>query len=389
MKCTKILLTYLFALILVTILFNPHPVTAQNGTSFTTDTGWDLNVNGALPVFTVLSSHENFSSDGQDQFATRVMSGFNPANVTFTVDAPTQNGLDVSAIFQINHHLHGPGVQNSGLFEGRIAEIQISGSFGTINAGKGFGVFNSSSIGDEGSGMGVGRFAGPDAADATLGRIGSGYTYANFNPRIIYTTPNLNGFTLKGGLFNPEKPGGANSGIETPSPRLEAQVDYRRDLGIGSLQVWAGGLHQQVDVLEDDFTYNFSGWDTGAQFTIAGLTLTGSYSETNSIGADGLIGINISGGDPLDQADVDGTQWYTEATYKTGRFLLGASYGEGSQDSITTDVGSSNEVTNKLLMGFARYSVTDILTLMAEVQTFESESQANYSALILGTQITF
>ena len=390
MKVTKYLSTLLISTCLVIgLILHPQTASAQDGASFETNEGWGLNVTGAIPVFLNLSTHDEFSADGEDQFATRVMSGFNPANVTFTINAPTQNGIDVSAVFQINHHLHGPSVQNAGLFEGRVADIVISGDFGTINAGKGFGIFNSISIGDNGSGMGIGRLGGPDAADATLGRIGSGYTYANFNPRVTYTTPDLGGFTAKVGLINPEKPGGATSNLETAGPRFEGQIDYVFDLGGGSLQAWAGGLYQNVSVANPDFDFNFSGWDAGLKLSLAGLTLTGSYSETKSIGADGLIGINISGGSALDQADIDGTQWYTEATYDFGGFLLGASYGEGSQDANSTAVGSAGDVTNELLMGFARISVTDNLTFMLEAQSFSSEAQADYSAFILGTQITF
>lgn len=390
MKTTKKTLTLLISIFMISaVIFSPEIVSAQDGAEFETNEGWGLNVTGAIPVFMNISSHEDFNDNGDDQFATRVMSGFNPANVTFTVSAPTQNGIDVSAVFQINHHLHGASVQNAGLFEGRVADIVISGDFGTINAGKGFGIFNSISIGDAGSGMGIGRFGGPDAADATLGRIGSGYTYANFNPRVTYTTPDMGGFTAKVGLINPEKPGGASSNLETAGPRIEGQVDYLFDLNGGSLQAWAGGLYQNVTVADPDYDFNFSGWDAGLRLGVAGLTLTGSYSETKSIGADGLIGINISGGSALDQADIDGTQWYTEATYDFGGFLLGASYGEGSQDANSTAVGSAGDVTNELFMGFARISVTDNLTFMLEAQSFSSEAQADYSAFILGTQITF
>lgn len=390
MKTTKKTLTLLISILMISaVIYSPEIVSAQDGAEFETNEGWGLNVTGAIPVFMNLSSHEDFNDNGDDQFATRVMSGFNPANVTFTVNAPTQNGIDVSAVFQINHHLHGASVQNDGLFEGRVADIIISGDFGTINAGKGFGIFNSISIGDAGSGMGVGRFGGPDAADATLGRIGSGYTYANFNPRVTYTTPDMGGFTAKVGLINPEKPGGASSNLETAGPRIEGQVDYLFDFDGGSLQAWAGGLYQNVTVAEPDYDFNFSGWDTGLRLGVAGLTLTGSYSETKSIGADGLIGINISGGSALDQADIDGSQWYTEGTYDFGGFLLGASYGEGSQDAVSTEVGSAGDVTNELLMGFARITVTDNLTFMLEGQSFSSEAQADYGAFILGTQITF
>ncbi|WP_372906386.1 porin, partial [Rhodohalobacter sp.] len=264
----------------------------------------------------------------------------------------------------------------------------ISGDFGTVNMGKGFGIFNSSSIGDAGSGMGIGRFGGPDAANATLGRIGSGYTYANFNPRVTYTTPDFGGFTLKAGLINPEKPDGPSDQVTTTTPRLEAQANYLISFDSGSVDLWAGGMTQNVDITSQNFDYNISGWDLGTRLNAGSLTLTGAYSETKGVGADGLIGLSLTGS-ALDQADVEASQWYTEATYTAGNFTLGASYGEGAQDANTTEIGSSPDITNQLLMVFTRYKLTDQLTLIGEAQNFESDAQANYQAFVAGMQFNF
>jgi len=389
MKPAKKRYAHLFGLLLIGgLLFGPNIGTAQN-ISFDTDEGWNFNVTGQLPVFLVASNHENLSSDGEDQFATRVMSSFNPGSINFNIVAPEMNGITVEGFFQINHHLHGPSLQNAGLFEGRVADIIVSGDFGTINFGKGFGVFNGSSIADAGSGMGVGRFGGPDAANATLGRIGSGYTYANFNPRLIYTTPSMGGLTLKAGLVNPEKPGGRPlDEVETATPRVEAQANYVVDLDSGTLDLWVGGMYQNVNVVSADFDYAMSGWDVGARLDAAGFRITGAYSGTNGVGADGLIGINLNGAG-LAEAEVEATQWYAEGMYTAGNFSLGLSYGEGSQDAVTTVLGSSPDITNKLLMGFTRYKMTDNLTWIGELQNFESEGQANYQALVLGMQLNF
>ena len=340
---------------------------------------WSFDVTGAIPVFLNASTHDGL---GDDEFSTRVMSGFNPGNITFTVTAPEQNGVTVSGQFQINHHLQGASTQNDGLFEGRIADVIIAGDFGTFNVGKGFGIFNSSSIADEGSAMGIGRFSGPDHDSATLGRIGAGYNYANFNPRITYTTPDLNGFVFKAGLINPEKPG-PNDPIETAAPRVEAQLDYTAGFEAGTFQLWAGGLYQNINIKGGD-DYALTGFDVGARLNAAGFGLSGAFSQTQGIGADGIIGSSF------DQAEVDATQWYGEATYDFGGFVLGASYGEGAQDeSDADDIGSALDNTNQLLMGFARYMVTDQLTLMAEFQDFQSDGQADYNAFILGAQLTF
>lgn len=388
--------TFTSSVLKLSLLFTSLILITQNAhsqeISLDTDNGWKLGVTGDFPVFLVSANSENYSSNGDDQFSSRIMSGFNPANITFTASAPLQNGIKVSGKFQIDNHLQGAGIQNDGLFESRIADISISGDFGTVNVGKGFGVYNSNSLGDAGSAKGVGRFAGPDAADATLGRIGTGYTYANFNPRIIYTTPNLGGFTLKAGLINPEKPDGSSNrstDIETKTPRIEGQLDYKKSFESASIEFWGSALYQNVNVVASDYDYNFGAWGLGSKITVSEFVLQGSYSQTTSIGADGLIGLNISGGSGLDQADINGDQWYVEGTYDFDSTLFGLSYGEGSQDQVNTPVGSSAAVTNKLAMAFAHITITDNLMFMIELQNFESDAQADYKAGILGTQFSF
>ncbi len=392
MKTLQSFAYFLISAALIGLSFTAADTQAQD-VSLDADDGWNLGVTGAIPVFLNFSNHDSFRADGEDQFSTRVMSGFNPGNVTFTVTAPEQNGVTVQGVFQINHHLQGPSIQNAGLFEGRVADIIVSGDFGSFNIGKGLGVFQSISIADAGSGMGIGRFAGPDAADATLGRIGAGYTYANFNPRIVYNTPDLGGFGLSVGLINPEKPGGDVSDrtvdLETTLPRLEAQANYLIGFEGGSLNLWAGGLYQNVDVISENFDYDITGWDVGARLNVAGLGLTGSYSETSGIGSDGLIGLGLDSESGLAQADMDGQQWYVEGTYDFDGFLLGASYGEGIQDGVTNPFGTFSRNTNQLVMVFSRLTVTDNLTLMAEFQDFSSHAQADYNAFILGAQLTF
>ncbi len=98
---------------------------------------WETSISGSLPVFLVASDHDN------SEKAFRVQSGFNPANINFHVVAPTSDsGITISGHFQVDTHLQGSGAQNSGLFESRVANIKLSGDFGTIVAGKDFGVFN-------------------------------------------------------------------------------------------------------------------------------------------------------------------------------------------------------------------------------------------------------
>ncbi|MDX1755717.1 MAG: porin [Marinobacter sp.] len=351
--------------------------------SFESASGWTFGVNGHIPVFALVSDNDNLEED-----AFRITTGFNPATAQFNIHAPTQSGIDVSGHFQLNSHLSGAdGVQNSGFgrvdfgrqsgVESRVAELAVAGDFGTLNIGKGFGVFGVPAIGDNGSALGVGLFS-PNQGDATAGRIGNGYFYANFNPRVIYTTPSMGGLQFKVGLFQPEKPKdgtAVDATVGTESPRVEASVVWSSDL----LSFWSSGFTQAVDVNDpavDDFT--MSGVDVGGAVSAGGFGVRANYSMTQGTGNFVVGGHGVAGGAQEEDAD----QWYIEGTYDFNRTTLGGSYGEGSDD--LTDVDTD------LAMLFARYRATDAWTVMVELQDFSSDApDSDYSALILGSQFTF
>ncbi|MFQ3236512.1 MAG: putative porin [Paraglaciecola sp.] len=371
--------TCLFATSGALCLANP----ATAGVDLLSKGGWDTSISGSLPVFMVASDHDD------SEKALRVQSGFNPANINFHVVAPKSDaGITVSGHFQIDTHLQGSGVQDSGLFESRVANIKISGDFGTIVAGKDFGVFNSSAIGDLASQRGVGWLGGgADTANATGGRIGTGYVYANFNPQVKYISPSMGGLSFKVALINPEEPQDAS--VETGSPRIEGQINYKMGTGDGSLEIWSGVFQQSVDVMvgEDTFGYDMQGIDVGGHIDIASFGLTVSYTDTTGIGADGLYGGSIN------DADVDGTQWYVEADYVFGKNTIGVSYGEGSQDARAADSAKGlvgvMDVDNELTMLFVNHQMTPQFRLVGELQDYQSTVQNDYTAIVAGFQFDF
>jgi hypothetical protein len=358
------------------------PHVANAGVVLKTDSGWETSINGSIPVFAISSDHDD------SETAFRVASGFNPANLNFNVAAPTINGLTVSGHFQIDTHLNGPkGVQNGGLFESRVAKIQIVGDFGSVTVGKDFGVFNSSAIGDKASQGGVGWLGGgADTGNATGGRIGTGYVYANFNPQVKFASNNYNGFAFKVAVINPEEPQDAE--IETDSSRFEAQINYSSAFDGGSISLWTGFLQQNVSVMSaTSFDYDLQGVDVGTKVSLGDFSIALSYTDTTGIGADGLYGGTIN------DADVDATQWYLEAYYTFDNTTLGYSYGEGQQDSRVADVtrglNATADVDNELSMLFVHHQVTPQLRLVGELQDYKSDVQNDYSAVIVGFQFDF
>jgi predicted porin len=357
--------------------------TASAGVELNSESGWKTNISGSIPVFMVSSDHDG------DEKAFRVQSGFNPANLNFHTTAPTtDDGLTVSGHFQIDTHLQGSnGVQNAGLFESRVAKIQLDGDFGSLTVGKDFGVFNSSAIGDIASQGGVGWLGGgADTGNTTGGRIGTGYVYANFNPMVKYTSPNMEGLVFKVAVINPEEPQDAN--IETDTPRFEGQVNYTANIDEVGFKLWAGFMQQNVAVMgATAFDYDIEGFDVGTHIDIGHFGLTLSYTDTTGIGADGLYGGRIK------DADVDATQWYVETNYRYGDTTFGISYGEGQQDSRAADASKGlaavAEVENELSMLFVHYQVSPKFRLVGELQEYKSDVQADYDAIVFGFQFDF
>lgn len=342
------------------------PVMAE--VSFESDNGWKAGFNGHIPIFAVFGNYD----EPTDEDSFTITTGFNPATLQTNIYAPTQNGLEVSGHFQMNANI-APGDANKE-FRSRVSEIAVAGDFGKVNIGKGFGIYGVPAIGDNGSALGVGLIGGPDQVAATAGRIGNGYFYANFTPRVMYTSNNLGGLQFKVGLFSPSKVDGVTD-AEYTMPRIEANVVYSGD----NFSLWSSGFTQDVDSKIGTFDdYTMSGIDFGGSVSLGGLSVRGNYGITQGTG-NGVFAAR------LDPNEEDASQWYVETTYQINRTTLGVSYGEGEDDFIAGD-GDDTDLT----MLFARYAATDHLTLMAEYTTLGTgNGQGEYDAIIFGSQLTF
>ncbi|SFR41038.1 Outer membrane protein (porin) [Marinobacter gudaonensis] len=336
--------------------------------SLESDNGWKVGFNGHIPIFAVFGNYD----EPTDEDSFTITTGFNPATLQTNIYAPTQNGLQVSGHFQMNADI-APGDAEAN-FRSRVSEIAVAGDFGTVNIGKGFGIYGVPAIGDNGSGLGVGLIGGPDQVAATAGRIGNGYFYANFTPRVMYTSNDLGGLQFKVGLFSPSKVDGV-ADAEYTMPRIEANVVYSGS----NFSLWSSGFTQDVDSKTGAFEdYTMSGVDFGGSVSVGDLTVRGNYGITQGTG-------NYVYAARLDPNEEDASQWYVETTYKINRTTLGVSYGEGEDDFVAGD-GDDTDLT----MLFARYAATDNLTLMAEYTTLGTgNGEGEYDAIIFGSQLTF
>jgi hypothetical protein len=340
-----------------------------------------------------------------EEQTTRVMSGFNPSKLNVDIKAPQMRGLDVSGHFQL-----APSIQsNKAKFAGqslevRIAEIDVSGSFGTVEIGRGWSIFNAQAIiNDTASGLGVGRIPSPDRGGPNFGRIGTGYTWTDFGAKVAYATPNLHGFQLRAGLFDPlEEPFGAsslpsNSGgtgvgaLETKSPRVEAEVNYAVKAGGVGFKIWAGGLDQSIRDKGTGSTTDISGLDGGARLDVAGFGVTGAYTTTKGVGPSGFQGNGFF----CDLAGCHSSHtdfWYAGLDYTFGDDLkttVGVSTGHGKQDAENGFAA----VDNELDMVFLQHQLLPQLFVMLEYHRFEATTSSvvseKYNAYVVGTQFNF
>ena len=103
---------------------------------------------------------------------------------------------------------------------------------------------------------GVGAVGDPQGGGTTLGRIGYGYIYPNFNAQVTYSSNPKNPAQLSIGLFQPSVFGGF--GV-TKIPRLEAEGTWHQTQGKTRYMVWVGGEWQTTSNAADSSVSSVGG----------------------------------------------------------------------------------------------------------------------------------
>jgi hypothetical protein len=364
------------------------------------DTGWKVSFGGLINAFVV---NADWEVGNNKERTTRIMSGFDPSKFNFNIRAPKSNGLTVSGHFQFAPSIQSNKAKFAGQsFEVRVAEVDVSGDFGTIEIGRGWSIFNAQAIiNDASSGIGVGRIPSPDRGGPTFGRIGTGYTWTDFDPKVVYSSPNLSGLQLRVGIFDPiEMPFGAGSlpsngggtgvgALETATPRVEGEVNYSAKSGTSAVKLWTGGLAQTVKDLGTGSSTSITGFDGGAHVDLAGLGLTAVATTTKGTGPSGFQG----NGFVCDAAGCRSSKtnfWYAGANYTVAsKTTFGASTGQGNQ---AAENGFA-EVKNTLHVAYLHQQIVPALMLTLEAHQFETKTTGvvteKYKAFIIGTQLNF
>jgi predicted porin len=265
-------------------------------------------------------------------------------------------------------------------------------SWGTIKAGRDLGVFGGDAILSDMTIYGVGGTGG-GGGSSTLGRIGSGYLYADWVGQISYWSPNWNGFSFAASLREPWTNGVTNSaanavGVSTRKDMgFEGKVSYEWG-GDFSGKVWLDGITQKhqsgTNGVSKVGSVRSEAWDIGGKVAFSGAELVGYYYDGS--GMDGGAGIfngvmfgiggsthgstpgyTVTGGITNRNDDSGG---YIQLTYKlpTIGTKLGVSWGESNVEATGTSAVGASKYQDRSWIVMAIHPLTKSLNLVAEYE---------------------
>ena len=377
--------------------------------------GWEVSFDGAANAFIMQNSGTNVptTSGGAavsfdttagivaaNNTETSIVTGLLPNVWGMTLKAPTANGLDMSARLGLYTHMNGgENALGNGQINIRETSGTISGFFGSVLVGRSLGIHQSNAILNDMLLFGVGASASAGNSNTTLGRIGVGYLYTDFQPMVAWTLPELgNGFAAKVALLDPKDVAAdtvANSATDHSAPRVEAQITWNGDFfqtGVG-VNLWVDGTYQHtgrtaaetqsrqasagVDREHDSVESAGVGFGTKLSYEGFSLVATGFYAS--GLGMRGqhsvlpIMQANLGTPVSTGALDDDGKERKTYGGYIQGTFdfgqgtNVGYSYGGNYMRMTGSDMnnlGTTN--ANTMHSGMIWHNVTDNFRLIAE-----------------------
>ncbi len=360
---------------------------------------WTLDIGGVVNAYytrTTTSGDANIIGGSTNQAGNdaenNITTGLLP-NYLSVSGKTRQNDLDVGFTISINPGASttNAGIQNSVPAGGGRSTNQENrqafltfgdASWGSIKLGKDLGIYASDAILNDMTLLGVGSGAGALAGNTTtLGRIGTGFMYADWKAQVAYTSPNWNGFNFTAGVtqgwnaIDAIAPGGI-SAASTSTGRSGGQSAYEGKAsyawtGDVAGKVWVSAITQKVEDLNG--TASTSGrakaWDIGTTINLAGFGLTGYYGSGEGIGQT----LQLNNAFDATGKERDSDQWYVQGTYTLPSVgtKLGASYGESTLDGNSSD--NFNDYENSMWTVGAYHPITKHLNLVAEYSVAETD----------------
>jgi len=219
---------------------------------------WTIDINGNTNAYYIHNNSNDSNTivgglantkGANGSGASSINTGLLPSWLGFT-GKTRQNDLDVEWTIS----LQPAGSRSSPLTDSGAEHRQAYLSFGdkswgTILIGKNLGQFGRDAILNDMTLLGVGSqgiVGTAGGTTTTLGRIGTGFIYADFLGQINYTTPNMNGFEATVGILEPQTSGNVSGNQK--SPGYEGVVRYSFAANDVTGKIWAEAKGQNAYV---------------------------------------------------------------------------------------------------------------------------------------------
>jgi len=346
---------------------------------------WTVDISGNVNSF---YTHTKFSGTqataNENRNANQVQTGLLPS--ALGIGAKTrQNDLDVAFQFSLFTGSNANGTDNLntnlGTSNGGLGYSSLNirqsyltfgdKSWGEIKLGRDLGLFASDAILSDMTLLGVGSGAGSQGS-STLGRIGSGYLYADWKAQIAYTTPNFSGFQAAVALTE------GTGQIDNNNLGYEGKASYSFAANDATGKIWLSGKTQkiQTSVVVPVAAYVFAAdhgaltertanaWDIGAKVGYAGAELVGYYYDGKN--SDSSIGTALNTLLTTSAAFVehDNHGGYVQATYVLPtKTKVGVSWGLNNIERAGTEL---RDAEREAWVVGAYHPLTKHLNLVAE-----------------------
>ncbi|CAN1537246.1 hypothetical protein MCEORH2_01659 [Methylophilaceae bacterium] len=352
---------------------------------------WTIDIGGNVNAYYISNSSKDSNTVAgglantaagtlQGNNAQSINTGLLPSWLGFT-GKTRQNDLDVEFAISLQ-----PGASSKtslaggGGTENRQAYISFGDkSWGTILLGKNLGEFGRDAILLDQTLLGVGSQGVVGTAGGTtttLGRIGTGFLYADFQGQMNYTTPNFNGFQAVAGVVQPintlnQGTSLASSGSQS-QPAFEAKASYSF-AGDVSGKVWVEGKTQKVDYTAS-VTNTAEAYAVGANVNMAGFGLVAYYYDAKGAGTTAWL---------MDGVAANGNRRDSNGGYVQGSFTVpgvgtkvAASWGESNLDLAAGETNATLVSKNEMITVGAYHPLTKHLNLVAEYSEVKATNQA-------------
>ena len=361
---------------------------------------WTVDMSGNVNSFAIITDATDSASavgglaqaKGNDSTSTFINTGLLPNFLGFTAST-RQNDLDTSITISFNPG--GSSVKSGSggsTEENRQAFLTFGDkSWGSFKFGKDLGIFGSTAILNDMTLLGVGATGTTTGGgNTTLGRIGTGFMYADWQGQVAYTTPNMNGLQLTVGIAQPwnalssagqDSTAAAPTSVSATSSGSNDQFSYQAQgsyswTGDFAGKVWVGAYSQEVQGMSAGGDETAQAFEAGVSTSIYNINLVAYGYSGEGIGTTFLLkdGFDTTG----KKRDSDGG--YVQATYviPTGT-KLGVSYGLSSLDDNAADAGKGLVEENNMLTVGAYHPLTKHLNLVAEYSHIETEAHDTIS----------